>query len=78
MTAAIIARCVRHCANARDGRGRWRIEREAHAELLASGSTETVAAMTAAAARRLGEWLHERGEEVVRELELCALWDAAA
>lgn len=65
---ATISRCVQHCAQARDWRGRWRIERQTHAELRASGSTETVAAMTAAAAARIGAWIHERAAEVAREV----------
>lgn len=30
------------------------------------------------AARRLGEWLHERADDVAREIDPCKLWDAAA
>lgn len=62
-----ITRCVRHCAQSRDWRGRWRIERATSAELHASGSTPTIAAMTAHAAAALGAWIHERAGEIAME-----------
>lgn len=77
-SAAIISRCVQRCADAKDGRGRWRMDRETSAALVQAGSTPTIAAMTAQAAAAVGAWIHERAGEVARELALCALWDAAA
>lgn len=77
-TAATIARCVQHCAQARDWRGRWRERDATMAHLIDRGTTQTIARETANAAANLGAWIHERADEVARELELCALWDAAA
>jgi len=52
--AAIISRCVEHCSQARDWRGRWREERACRAELEAAGAPALIAAMTASAAARVG------------------------
>jgi hypothetical protein len=58
MTApATIAACIARCADSRDGRGRWRAERDCAAELARDGDAR-IAAMCAAAARRVGEALH--------------------
>lgn len=54
---AIIRRCIAHCAQSRDGRGAWRAERACAAEL--GGSSIDI--NTAAAARRLGDWLRTAG-----------------
>ena len=67
-TPRSIARCIRACAAAQDGRGRWR-ERDACAvELAVTGSAATAIAC-AAAAERLGAWLraaHARASAAVR------------
>lgn len=60
------------------GRGRWRERDATMAHLIDRGTTQTIARETANAAANLGAWIHERADEVARELELCALWDAAA
>lgn len=52
--AAIISRCVDHCSQARDWRGRWREERACRAALEAAGTPDIIAAMTASAAARVG------------------------
>lgn len=59
--AALLAACIRTCANARDGRGRWRAEQAAAAALQRPDEPAGLAAMQAAAARRLGEWLAGQG-----------------
>lgn len=65
-TDAIISRCVAHCAQSRDGRGRWRMERETGAALAQAGSTPTIAAMTAKAAADVGAVIARRYGEAVR------------
>jgi hypothetical protein len=55
--ATILSDCIRTCATARDGRGRWRAEQRAAAALQRPDEPAGLAAMQAAAARRLGEWL---------------------
>lgn len=65
---AIIARCVRHCAQVRDGRGRWRMERDTRDALMQAGSTPTIAAMTAKAAADVGAVIARRYGEAVRGL----------
>ena len=49
--------CIRACATARDGRGRWRVEQATAAQLARPDEPTGISAMQAAAARRLGEWL---------------------
>lgn len=56
-----IRNCVRQCMAARDERGRWRAERALAADLAGNGTTPSVAAGCAAAARRLGAWLATQG-----------------
>jgi hypothetical protein len=56
----IIEDCIRHCAAAKDGRGRWREER-ACAEALSRMGSPAIAASCAGAARRIGEWLKTAG-----------------
>lgn len=51
---AMITRCVRECASARDERGRWRQERRLADELLATGSTKSISTLTAKAAAEVG------------------------
>lgn len=51
-----IARCITHCADRADGRGRWRAERTCAAELARDGDAY-IAALCAAAARRIGAHL---------------------
>lgn len=48
--------CIERCASAKDGRGRWRAQRECATQLAADGDAN-IAADTAAVARRIGEWL---------------------
>jgi len=50
----VIHRCVRDCAQARDGRGRWRQERACAAQLLADGASPAIAKATARAAAAVG------------------------
>lgn len=57
-----IAVCVRHCANRRDGRGRWRAAEALAFALKEDGSSAIVALTTAAAARDFGAWLHDAAE----------------
>ena len=52
--------CIDKCASAKDGRGRWRACRECVAKLTGAGCSPAIAADTAAAARRIGEWLATR------------------
>ena len=54
---AAIRRCIAVCASSRDGRGAWRAERACAADLGGSSIDRN----TAAAARRLGEWLRDVG-----------------
>lgn len=54
------------------------MERETSAALVQAGSTPTIAAMTAQAAAAVGAWIHERADDVAREIDPCKLWDAAA
>jgi hypothetical protein len=63
-----IVRCVDACANARDGRGRWRVQRECAQALRDSGSSNTVAEMSAAAAARLGAWVAQRARAIKAEV----------
>lgn len=49
----ILQRCIARCTRSRDGRGRWRAERDCTAEL----GGRQIDADCAAAARRIGEWL---------------------
>lgn len=58
---AMITRCVRECASARDDRGRWRQERRLADELRAAGDTETIAALTAKAAAEVGRAIAAMG-----------------
>ena len=51
-----IARCIRACADATDGRGRWR-HRDACAVALATDGSAATAIARSAAAERLGAWL---------------------
>lgn len=53
---AALALCINRCRQAKDGRGPWQAERAAAAALAKTGDAR-IAAMCAAAARRLGEWL---------------------
>ena len=66
--AYAIARCVRLCAEARDGRGRWRTQASTQSRLEALGTSATVASMTALAAAGLGAWIRQRGDEIAREV----------
>jgi hypothetical protein len=59
-TIQTIERCIRDCSKAIDNRGRWRPERACAAKLLSGGTTPTIAAATAQAAARFGEWLSQR------------------
>lgn len=52
-TRQVVQRCIARCVKAKDGRGRWR----AHRDCLAQLGEGRIAADTADAARRIGEWL---------------------
>jgi hypothetical protein len=56
-TPQTVKLCIDRCARSKDGRGRWRAERDCHVQLVKAGSGDANAARTAAAARRIGEWL---------------------
>lgn len=53
---AAVRLCIRRFALARSGRGVWQVERDLAVKL--GGSAIDIA--TAAAARRIGEWLREQ------------------
>ena len=55
----IIRRCIRTCANAQDGRGRWRPANACADELQALGTSPGTAACTALASMRFGVWLRD-------------------
>lgn len=63
-----IARCIRACAAARDGRGRWRERDRCARELAAQGGSAATAEACAAAAERLGSWLRGAHARAVREI----------
>ena len=44
-----IADCIRHCADAKDGRGRWRAQRTAQQALQRPFDSEVIARATAEA-----------------------------
>lgn len=54
--ASIIRLCIDRCARHKDGRGPWQAEKACSDALEKSGS-QAIARDTAAAARRIGEWL---------------------
>jgi hypothetical protein len=56
-SAQILQRCIARCTRSRDGRGRWRAERDCTAELGGRPLDDRCAA----AARRIGEWLGSAG-----------------
>ena len=56
--SAAIGQCITRCVQARDGRGAWRAESFLRQQLAVRGSAG-IAAETAAAARRIGEWLRD-------------------
>ena len=56
----VIALCLRRCARYRDGRGAWHAEQSAIKALVRLGNSPLVALDTAAAARRVGEWIRAR------------------
>lgn len=62
----LLTDCIRACATARDGRGRWRVEQATAAKLARPGESAGISAMQAAAARRLGEWLATQKLPVVK------------
>ena len=64
----IILGCIAACAEARDGRGRWRHQANTQTRLQLAGSTPMIAAMTAQAAAELGAFIRRRGDEIAREL----------
>lgn len=59
-----IGLCIERSYAAKDGRGRAQAERLCAAELGGS----SIDASAAAAARRIGEWLHHRVNELRRDL----------
>lgn len=56
----VIKRCLDHCASRRDGRGRWRAEDACADALQDMGTSPAIADACAAAARRIGAWLHTK------------------
>ena len=62
-----IARCIRACADAPDGRSRWRHRDACAVELATDGSAATAIAC-AAASERLGAWLRVAHARAVREM----------
>ena len=56
-TRQTVQLCIDRCARSKDGRGRWRAERDCLQQLAKAGGHDANAARTAAAARRIGEWL---------------------
>lgn len=58
-----IAACMRQCASAKDGRGRWRAERDLVRTLAVPGASVAVAQACAAAARRVGEGMARWGRQ---------------
>ena len=60
-----IALCIRACATAQDGRGRWR-HRDACAVSLATDGSAATAIACAAAAERLGGWLRTAHARALR------------
>ena len=64
-----IARCIRACADAPDGRGRWRERDRCARELAAQGGSAATAEACGAVAEGLGSWLrwaHARASAAVR------------
>ena len=61
-----IARCIRACAAAQDGRGRWRERDRCARELAEDGGSAATADACAAAAERLGSWLRGAHARAVR------------
>ena len=55
--AAAIQKAIDHCAQRRDGRGRWRAQRTLAWQLRGPGHSPVVADACAAAAVRIGAWL---------------------
>lgn len=60
-TIEAIRRCIDDCAKARDDRGRWRQQRNCAQQLEQLGTTPSIAAMTAAAARTIGATIARLG-----------------
>jgi len=50
--------CIQRCAELPTERGRWQAERRCQASLQRPGTSPAIASTCAAAARRLGAWLH--------------------
>ena len=69
---AAIGRCIDRCSACQDGRGAWRAERACAAELSRDGDAY-LAAMCAAAARRLGEWLRGAHQRDAGGVPICAI-----
>ena len=63
-----IARCIRACAAAQDGRGRWRERDRCARELAEDGGSAATADACAAAAERLGSWLRVAHARAMREV----------
>ena len=61
-----IARCIRACAAAQDGLGRWRERDRCARELAEDGGSAATADACAAAAERLGSWLRGAHARAVR------------
>lgn len=56
----VIHRTIEHCRRRADGRGRWRAEDACADALQHLGTSPAIADACAAAARRIGAWLHTK------------------
>lgn len=61
MTSKAISICINRCIKSIDGRGPWQAEKDCYSSLVRTGTTPSIAANVAAAARRIGEWLEDSG-----------------
>lgn len=55
----VIRAAIDRCAAARDGRGRWRVQRDAESRLIASGDSPAIAAASARACAVVGTQIAE-------------------
>lgn len=55
----IIRIAIERCAAARDGRGRWRVQRNAEDQLIAAGDSPAIAAASACACAVIGAQIAE-------------------
>lgn len=67
----LLVQHIAHCAQARDGRGRWR-QQAALQQALQAGTTPAIAQATADAATRLGEHIARAGRRALLRATLGA------